>query len=159
VAVNPGAIRIRATAPGHQPFDVDVVATAGEEIVAKTDLVPIPVAVPSLGPRPLLPPAAPLSPPEDHRWRQRTGTALVGAGAAAVAVGVVWLAINGKGTCDPTPGGTCQRNYDTSLQGWLAVGAGAALAGAGVGLIVWHGHDDQLSLSVGPNSFAATGRF
>ena len=159
VAVNPGAIRIRAAAPGYQPFDLDVVATAGEEIVAKTDLVPIPIGVPSLGPQPLLPPAAPLSPSEDHRWRQWTGTALVGAGAAAVAVGVVWLAINGKGTCDPTPGGTCQRNYDTSLQGWLAIGAGAALAGAGVGLIVWHGHDEQLSLRVGPSSLAATARF
>jgi hypothetical protein len=158
VAVNPGAIRIRATAPGHQPFDVDVVATAGEEIVAKTELVPIPVAVPPLGPQ-SLPPPAPASPPEDHRWRQWTGTALVGAGVASVAVGVAWLAINGKGTCDPAPGGTCQRNYDTSLQGWLAVGAGAALAGTGFGLLVWHGHDEQISLSLGPSSFAATGRF
>jgi hypothetical protein len=91
--------------------------------------------------------------------RQWTGTALVGAGVASVVVGVAWLAINGKGTCDPAPGGTCQRNYDTSLQGWLAVGAGVALAGTGFGLLVWHGHDEQISLSLGPSSFAATGRF
>jgi hypothetical protein len=159
VAVNPSAIRIRATAPGHQPFDLDVVATAGEEIVARTDFVPVPIAVPSLGAQPLLPPAAPLSPPDDHRWRQWTGTALVGGGVAAVAIGVVWLAINGKGTCEPAPGGTCQQNYDTSLQGWLALGAGAALVGAGVGLILWHGHDDQLSLSLGPSFFAAMAKF
>jgi hypothetical protein len=157
-AVNPGAIRIRATAPGHQPLDVEVVVAAGEEIVTKTDLVPFPDAAPPLTPQ-TTSTGAPVLPSEEHHWRQWTGATLVGVGVASVTAGVVWLSINGKGTCDPVPGGTCQRSYDTSLQGWLALGAGAALAGAGVGLLVWRGHDEQISLGFGPSSFTVTGRF
>ena len=157
-AVNPGAIRIRATAPGYQPLDVEVVVAAGEEIVTKADLVPIPTAAPPLASQPpfLVPP---VPPPEEHHWRQWTGATMVGVGLASATAGVVWLAINGKGTCDPVPGGTCQRNYDTSLQGWLALGAGAALAGTGVGLLLWHEHDEQISLGFGPSSFAVAAAF
>jgi hypothetical protein len=39
-----------------------------------------------------------------------------------------------------------QRNYDTRLQGWLAVSAGAVLVGAGVGILLWRGHHERLSL-------------
>jgi hypothetical protein len=83
----------------------------------------------------------------------------VGTGVAAGAMGIAWLAINGNGSCDPAPGGTCQRNYDTRLQGWLAVSAGAVLVGAGVGILLWRGHHERLSLRLGPSSFAAAATF
>jgi hypothetical protein len=153
VAIEPGVIRIHAAAPGHQSAEFNATTAAGEEIVAKAELVPIPIV-------PL--PATPVVPgplPERPRWIPWTGTALVGTGVAAGALGIAWLAINGNGTCDPAPGGTCQRNYDTRLQGWLAVGAGAVLVGAGVGILFWRGHHERISLRLGPSSFAAAATF
>jgi hypothetical protein len=152
LSVEPGVIRIHAAAPGHQSSEFNATVAAGEEIVAKAELVPIPIV-------PL--PATPVVPgplPERPRWIPWTGTALVGTGVAAGAMGIAWLAINGNGSCDPAPGGTCQRNYDTRLQGWLAVSAGAVLVGAGVGILVWRGHE-RLSLRLGPSSFAAAATF
>jgi hypothetical protein len=153
VVVEPGVIRIHAAAPGHEPGDFTATVAAGEEVVAKAELVPIPIV-----PLPATP-VAPLSLPPRPRWAAWTGTALVGAGVAAAAAGIVWLAIDGNGTCDPAPAGACQRRYDTSLQGWLAVGAGAVLVGAGVGILVWRGHHERLSLRLGPSSFAAAATF
>ena len=158
VHINPGTIRIHVSASGRQPADVDVVVAAGQEVVATTELEPTAIALVPAGP----PPTVPLTPAfgaEDGRWRKWAGAGLVAAGVATIAAGVVWLAIDGKGTCDPAPQGTCQHLYDTSAQGWIALGVGAVLAGSGAGFLLWGGHDQLVSVAFGPTSIFARGRF
>ena len=152
-----GPVHIHAEAPGRQSADKDVVVASGEEVVAKMELNPRPLPAVAAG----LPPA-PVTmavPVESQRGRKWLGAGLVVGGVAAIATGIVWLGIDNKGTCDAAPHGTCQHLYDTSLQGWLALGAGVALAGTGTGLLLWRGHHQEVGVAVGPSSILAAGRF
>jgi hypothetical protein len=157
VHINPGTIRIHVSASGRQPADVDVVVAAGQEVVATTELDPNPITLVPAGPPPV--PLTPALGAEDRRSRTWAETGLIAAGGVTIITGVVWLAIDGKGTCDPAPRGTCQHLYDTSLQGWIAIGAGAVLAGTGTGLLLRSGHEQRVSLTFGPTSLFAIGRF
>ena len=157
VHTNPGTIRIHVSASGRMPADVDIVVAAGQEVVATTELDPSPIALVPAGPPPV--PLASAFGAEDSRWRKWAGTGLIAGGVATIVAGVVWLAVDGKGTCDPVPRGTCQHLYDTSLQGWVALGAGAALAGAGTGILLWHDYHQEINVAIGPTSLFATGRF
>ena len=162
VHVNPGPVKIRATAPGHQPVEKEVVGTSGEEVIANLELDPIPVpgVIEPAASAPAFGLAQPMSESAPH-WRKWTALGLIAGGGAAVTAGIVWLAVDGKGTgnCSPAPGGVCPRLYDTSLQGWIAIGAGAALAAGGSGLLLWNARHQELGVALTPTALFATGRF
>ncbi|HZL16336.1 MAG TPA: hypothetical protein VFG23_01195 [Polyangia bacterium] len=156
---SPGTIKIHASAAGHASLDKEVVGTAGEEVVAnlELDLLPLEAVAP---PPPLF--QSLLSSDggrETPRWRRWTGIGLIGVGAAALVTGIVWLDINNKGTCSAPAGAICEHLYDTSLQGWIALGAGVALGATGTVLEVWKGQRQEVGVAVGPGSAALRGRF
>jgi tetratricopeptide (TPR) repeat protein len=154
---SPGTIKIHASAAGHAGVDKEVVGTAGEEVVANLELdLLLEVAVP---PPPVESLLSSGGAPESPRWRKWTGIGLIGAGAAALATGIVWLDINNKGTCNAPTGAICEHLYDTSLQGWIALGAGVALGAGGTVLEVWKGRRQEVGVAVGPGSAALRGRF
>jgi hypothetical protein len=65
-------------------------------------------------------------------WKYLTG----GAALAAAAAGGVLLAYDGRCSRSVSPGVPCPNSYDTTLQGWLAIGGAAALTGITVYLAV-----------------------
>lgn len=92
------------------------------------------------------------------RWKTWTGATLLAVSAAALATGIVWLSIDGNPDCSPPAGATCYWVRDTKTQGWIAVGAGAALGAAG-GFFLWKGRTGEAHLVAGPGTVGATGTF
>jgi hypothetical protein len=159
IHVAAGTIRIRATAPGLQPVEKEVAARGGEETTTTLELS-IAVAVPAAAPPVLV---AAEKPPQQRRstWRTWTGMALGAVGLAAAGTGVAWLVVDGRPTCSAPAGSVCQNLYDTSTQGWLAVGIGVAALGSGATLLLWpeRGGSARAGLNVGPGALMLTGRF
>jgi hypothetical protein len=158
VHVAAGTIRVRATAPGHQPVDRELAARGGQETTATLELslaVTVPVAPPMV--------LATEKPSErrDSSWRTWSGATIGAVGLAAVGTGIAWLVIDGRPTCSAPSGAVCQNVYDTSTQGWVAVGIGVAAVGAGATLLLWPRRDatSRVGLNVGPRSLALAGRF
>jgi hypothetical protein len=157
--LNGGPVHLHAEAPGHQAADKDVVIAAGEEVVARMELdVSLPPVATVVG-APIVPMIMAV-PTDSGRGRRWAGAGLIGGGVAAIATGLVWVAVDSDVTCDPAPRGTCRHLYNTWLQGWLAIGAGAVLVGSGAGLLLWRGHHQQVAaITVGPTSLFAAGQF
>ncbi len=157
VYVNPGPVKIRSTAAGRAGMEKEVVAVAGDEVGVNLVLDPLPLEV--------LPPptAAPMvsftMPPEAPRWRKWTGVGLIAAGAAAITTGIVWVEVNDKGTGSCGSTGVCPQKYDTGLQGWIAIGVGAAASAGGAGVLLWKGHRQEVGVAVGPGMAAISGQF
>lgn len=158
VYVNPGTITLRAIAVGRAGVEKQLVAAAGEEVVAtlELDALPLEPAIPAIAPPPVV---SFTTPPEAPRWRKWTGAALIGAGAASLAAGIVWIDINNKGTGTCGSTGRCTKSYDTALQGWIAVSAGAVMAATGTGLVLWKGHRQEVGVAIGPGSATLSGTF
>jgi hypothetical protein len=142
-----GAVQIEAKAPGRRSASSRIDATGGSTVTVNVEL---PVLSPPPAPAPVSMPS-PLVRVETSgpRWKSWTGVSLLGVSAAALATGIVWLAIDGNMTCSAPSGTVCQHLYDTKTQGWLAIAAGAA-AGVGGGLLLWQGHDRRATVGLGP---------
>jgi hypothetical protein len=84
------------------------------------------------------------------------GLALVG--LTGVGLGIGWLTVDGRTTCNALPGGVCHHLYDTTAQGWVAVGAGAAVTVVGAALLLWPTSRSS-GVTVGPKSMAFTTSF
>jgi hypothetical protein len=85
------------------------------------------------------------------------GSVLLAAGVGAATTGVVWLAVEGKGSCD---GDRCIHLYDTRTQGWIAVASGATLALGGTALMFLSRTPNRtVALGVSPAGLLAVGRF
>lgn len=77
----------------------------------------------------------------------------VGAAGAVGALGaaVVWLAVDGRGTCDDL--NTCPRTYDTRTLGFFGLGAGVALGAATTWMFLRDREDVRdMALSVVPTA-------
>jgi hypothetical protein len=155
-----GAVRMEGTAPGRRPAAAPVTVTGGAE---STVILELPAIAPALGvtaePAVLSDPRSTDEPSTGgSRWKTWTAVGLFGASAAALATGIVWLAIDGNPMCAPPAGGTCLWLRDTKAQGWIAVGAGAALGLTG-GVLVWQGHQSDAHLQLGLSGLSAAGHF
>jgi hypothetical protein len=150
-----GTVHVRGSALGHKPVTVETVVAGGGEITVMLDLG---LAQPPAFPAAPIIDDGPLPVSSSARWKTWTGTSLLAASAAALATGIVWLAVDGNGTCDAPAGARCQRLYDTKAQGWVAIGVGAA-AGIGGGLLLWQGTRTETRVSFAPGRLTLERRF
>jgi hypothetical protein len=149
-----GETRIDGRAPDRKPAQASVTVIGGSE---STVILDLPVVLP---PVPILKADQPSENRADagSRWMTWTGASLLGVSAAALATGIVWLAIDGQPECSPPGGATCYWVRDTKTQGWIAVGAGAALGITG-GVFLWKGRSSEAHLVAGPGVVGAKGTF
>jgi hypothetical protein len=165
IHVSEGRARIEGSADGRRSSSVALNVPGGKELTVHLDL---PLQTVSTVPPPAAPPA-PAAPqtslaekgfPADTEtsWKTWTGGGLLGVSAALIATGVVWMAVDGNGTCSPPAGDRCMREYDTRTQGMVAIGAGVAAA-VGGGLLLWQGRHSDGRLALGLGSVAASGTF
>ena len=148
-----GTTHVRGTALGHKPVDVEAAVAGGAETTVMLELgpdVPPPFSAPIIDDEP---------PPPRTTWRSWTGTSLLVASAAALVAGGVWLAVDGRGTCDAPTGARCLHVYDTKTQGWIALGVGAAVGVAGGGLLLWEGKRSETRISLAPGLLMFGRRF
>jgi len=145
-----GPVHLKATAPGYGTTEVAVSIVGGGEQTVVLPLVPLALPAPPATPVHLDEPAPPA------RWKTWTGLSLLGASAAAIATGAVWVVLDGHSSC-PVTATPCKFVYDTKVQGWLTIGAGVAAGTAG-GLLLWSGRHPA-ALAAGPGSLAFLGRF
>jgi len=148
----PGPLRLQAKLEGFEPKEITVLLAQGRDTEADLTLVPLSSREPA--PPPAAPPLVPMTDRSSSSWRTWSGGTALALALAGVAAGAVWLAVDGKGSCDPAPGGVCQNLYDTRRQGWIAIGSGAALGAAGLALLLWR--DEGTSLSLAPSGVAGT---
>jgi len=145
-------VHLKATAPGYGAAEAAVTVVGGGEQTVVLSLALLPTPEP-------MPPSLHLDePPPTPRWKTWTGVSLLGASAAAIATGAVWVVLDGHSSCAATAIGRCEYVYDTKLQGGLTIGAGVAAGTAG-GLLLWSGQRDRAAVAVGPQSLALVGHF
>jgi hypothetical protein len=156
IHVAAGKVRITAAATGFQSAEKELVTVGGDAMTVDFNLSPT-------APPTAIEPAALLTEPtrsEGRRtWRKWTGSSLLTVGAAAIGVGIGWLVVDGRPTCDAPSGSVCGHLYDTKTQGWVAVGLGVAAAGVGAAVLLWPSKQSAVAVRVGPSSLALTGRF
>jgi hypothetical protein len=134
VEVEPGTHVYRATLPGHRPEErAAIAAEAPVHLVLQLEPEVVPVAP---------------EPAEGSRFGAWKWAAAGGA-VAALAGGIVLVALDGRGTeCDP--GATCRSLYSTQGAGIGLLAVGAAL-GAGA---AWMFVTDRVEAHVGPTALS-----
>lgn len=121
-----GDVAVSATSEGSKTYSVDVSIKGGARAAISIVLDPVDLTLPARRQE-----AQPLvSPTSAKRARLRLGASLAITGAAALVWGVVWIALDGRSSCDG-----CGTTYDTRTSGLLLVGGGSALALAGGALV------------------------
>jgi hypothetical protein len=174
-----GTVTVTASAPGFQPFDRTVTVQAGSRTPLAIALVPIAatpapatqavpaapaVASPPSGPGVSNPPAAATETRTTGGWHTWTGISLMAAGAAALGLGITWIAVDGGcpagKVCPPDPNPTSGA-YDTRTRGWIVAGVGAAAAAGGTIIFFTRGAASSSNVALGltPTSLLVEGRF
>jgi len=158
IRLGEGNVRVQVTAAGHHP-KIEA-ATIRPGTTAELDATLEGMAS---APTPLS-----LSAASDHRahadspssWPSTkiAGVTLVGASLAAVAAGVAFLMMDGKGICDRPADGQCIERYRTNIQGWALLGGGIA-AGAAGGVLLYRNSRAQISVGITRTSIVAGGCF
>jgi hypothetical protein len=159
-----GRVRIEGSADGRESASVDLPVPGGHELTVHLDLPPFPAGSP-------VPAAVPAAPPgqapslvehpavaESTPWKTWAGGGLLAVSAGLLTTGIVWIAVDGNGTCSPPAGARCMRVYDTKGQGWIAVGA-AAVSGVVGGILLWQGHQAETRIGLGLGTLTASGTF
>jgi hypothetical protein len=161
VHVGEGRVRIEGNLIDHQTTAVDIKAPGGQQVNTVLDLVPIapPVAAPGLS----SPSGSGASMTEASlRWRTWAGGGLLAVSAAALATGIVWIAIDGNAACTIPPGAPagsrCMYVYDTKTPGLITAGAGVA-AGIAGGVLLWKGRAGDVQVGLAPGRLTAVGHF
>lgn len=145
VRVSQGTVILKATARGYQPFEKTLAVSGGDTLPVALALdkapLPPPLSLPlTTGPAtPIVPlSGTPIASPRS--WKTWTGGGLLLGGAALVAWGITWIAIDGSHHGAPYPSsscpgitstGTCASVYDTRAPGLVLTGAGIAAGIAG----------------------------
>lgn len=172
VPVDPGRYVIRASAPGHQPWE-DSVSVEGE---GETITVGVPALVE--GGEETEPALTPDAPSDDGASQRIAGGVVLGLGAAGVVAGAVLAglahskAAESADNCLPEDPNRCTRQEDVDLRreaqglqkgyiGAFAVGGAALVAGLVVLLTAPDGEPEEAAVAfdVGPTGFLLHGRF
>jgi tetratricopeptide repeat protein/PEGA domain-containing protein len=167
-----GRVSVTASGSGYKPFETTVTIRPGKRTPLSVAMVrdesdasatpPVPSLTgnePSASaPQPLVASgSAPAEAPSTwHRW---TGGTLALLGAAAIAWGAVWVAVDGK--CKDLGSNGCVDEYTTKTGGWIFIGAGAASLVTGAILFFTQPSDasPSVALGVSPGSMFLEGRF
>jgi hypothetical protein len=167
IHVAEGRVRFEGSGDGRESASVLVLVPGGHELTVHLNLPLLPVSVAHRDAPPVAlevtapPPAQPSlleTTPEVSSWKTWTGGGLLAVSAGLIATGIVWVAMDGRDTCNPPPGDRCLRVYDTKTQG-LVTGAAGVVAGAAGGILVWQGHHCDTRLSPGYGTLTASGTF
>jgi len=162
-----GTVTVTASAPGFRPFERTATITPGKRSTLAIALTPVaptpPPAPPAPPPKPATAPmptvtAKPTLSPEARSgsWHTWGGITLAGVGAAAVAWGAVWVALDGRST-NGVKGGP---QYNTATAGWILVGVGtAAIAGGPAIFFTAPSTNQKVAIGVAPGSFYLRARF
>jgi hypothetical protein len=162
-----GRVRIEGSGDGRQSAAVDLLVPGGHELTVHLNLPLLPVSVAHRDAAPVAPEASappPAEPslldtaPEATSWKTWTGGGFLAVSAGLIATGIVWVAMDGRDTCNPPPGDRCLRVYDTKTQG-LVTGAAGVVAGVVGGVLVWQGHRSDTRLDLGYGTLTASGTF
>lgn len=161
VHIGAGSAHVVAVAPGYVPLQEDIPVRGGETKTVTLVLVPLAPAAP-----PSTVALLQTTPPPRSSKRRWLGGGLAVVGLTGVGLGIGWLAVDNRMTCDAPPGGICQHLYDTKTLGWVSLGVGAAMTAAGALLVLWpSGHPSSSEsnrtpgLAIGPGSLAFSTRF
>jgi hypothetical protein len=161
--VDPGTHRVEASAPGREPYRIEVTLGEGGRQTLQIALDPARPAAPAL--------AGPASSASDRGARPSTlGIALLAGGAVALAGGSVTgvIALNRQATLDAACSPGCPPSMSSELDSFRLnrtlsyVGFGVGLAAAGVGtylLLHQSSSGGQLGVAVGLNGASLDGRF
>jgi hypothetical protein len=162
VRVAAGTVLVSASAAGTKEFTESVNVQAGMQTPVIVNLEPI-----ELRPSQV---AADRSPATAlfvearprHTWRTWTGAGLITAGAGLLTWGIVWIAVDGRGsggTCTVTAT-PCSPVYNTKTPGWILTAGGAVAAAAG-GVVLYSGrsNNSDVNVSLAPGELVAGGRF
>jgi hypothetical protein len=152
IRVNEGSLAVKVEAPGRKPFTQMVPAQGGSRVIVTASLDPLPEAIP-LPSSPVV--SAPIlggggddSAGDGSTWRRWVGAGLLTVGIAAVAWGVVWVAVDGNKSGSDV--------YNTRTPGWVLTATGAAASGAG-GYLLYTSRQTKTSVSLAP--MGIIGRF
>jgi hypothetical protein len=86
------------------------------------------------------------------------GATLIGTGVVAIAGGATLLLFDKKQSCSlPSGENQCDRRTNTRVPGWSLIGGGAIATV--VGVWVFRSSSSEVSVAMGPSSFAISGRF
>lgn len=135
-----GNVAVTATAEGRKPYSVELTIKGGARAAVSIILEPLDLAAPA--PAPPSPPPTLVTP-----WRRVSapaGAAFMIAGAAALAWGLTWIALDGRETCLG-----CGSRYDTHAAGLWLVGGGVVLSLAGGALLYSAFHVRSTATTVG----------
>ena len=161
--VDPGPHRVEASAPGREPYRVELSLSEGGQQALHIGLDVARPAAPG--------PASSPSPASDRGARSSTlGIALVAGGAVAIVGGSVTgvVALNRKASLDEACSPGCPPSMGSELEAFRLnrtlsyVGFGVGLAAAGVGtyLLLHQGSSgQQVGVAVGLNAASLAGRF
>lgn len=163
-----GSVTVTASAPGFKPFEQTTTISPGKRSTLAIAMTPVaPPSVAPLPPAPIVAPAetsgtaAPTitAPPtakgesSGGSWHTWGGITLASAGAAAIAWGAVWVAIDGTTASNGLP-------YDTRTPGLVLLGVGAAaIAGGAVIFFTAPSTSDKVALGIAPGSVSLRARF
>jgi hypothetical protein len=156
---------VTANGSGFKDFSKTVVIEGGARTSLAIVLDPVErlPAVALAAPVPL--PASSSLPPSVTEGRGRTlktlsGTGLVAAGAALLAWGIIWIAVDHNDDC-PMGGAACNKVYDTKTAGSILTAGGAAAAAVGTGLLIWGRRSESPHVAFGatPTSLLLRARF
>lgn len=162
VHVGAGSAHVVAVAAGHVPLQEDIPVRGGESKTVNLVLLP---SAPVASPTPATKLVQTTEPPRSSK-RRWLGGGLAVVGLTGVGLGIGWLTVDNRPTCDAPAGGICHHLYDTKTLGWVSLGLGAAITAAGVALVLWPSRHSSsvesphaMALSVGPSSVALTTAF
>jgi hypothetical protein len=167
IHVAEGRVRLEGSGDGRESASVLVLVPGGHELTVHLNLPLLPVSLahrdaatdaPAVSAPPPAQPSLLETGPEATSWKTWTGGGLLGVSAGLIATGIVWVAMDGRDTCNPPPGDRCLRVYDTKTQG-LITGAAGVVAGAVGGILVWQGHHSDTRLGLGYGTLTASGTF
>jgi hypothetical protein len=148
-----GSHLLTAIAPGHKQLTQTVTVPGGSRASIALVLEPLEV-------RAAAQPIVPLQhwDSSESHWRPWTAGALFAVGAAAIAWGAIWVAVDGNNSCGDGP--TCHDVYNTRKPGWIILGVGAAAAVSG-GIVLYTARRGATEVAVAASAggLRLTGRF
>lgn len=151
-----GNLLLSAIGPGYKQLTQTVTVPGGGRVSVTLVLEPLDVRAAAPAAQPVVP-LQHVDSGESH-WRPWTAGALFAVGAAAIAWGAIWVAVDGNNSCGDGP--TCHDVYNTRKPGWVILGVGAAAAvSGGIVLFTAHRGDSEVGLAASAAGFRLAGRF